>query len=67
MKTKSNPSADEFTRFQDALRTVLKVSKTELVEREKQYQSERATKPKRGPKPKQAEPSASDHASDNED
>jgi hypothetical protein len=47
--------------FEDALRRVLTVSKTELQEREKQYQAERATHPKRGPKPK---PSASAHASD---
>lgn len=38
--------------FDDALRQVLTVSKSELVEREKQYQAERAGKPKRGPKPK---------------
>jgi len=38
--------------FQEGLRNVLTVSKTELTEREKQYQAERAGKPKRGPKPR---------------
>jgi hypothetical protein len=37
--------------FRDGLRQILTVSKSELSEREKQYQVERATKPKRGPKP----------------
>ena len=46
--------------FTQALGQILKISKEELKQREKQYQEERATMPKRGPKPK---PSASDHAS----
>jgi hypothetical protein len=50
--------------FREGLRQILSVPKSELSEREKQYQDERATKPKRGPKPK---PSASAHASDDED
>ena len=50
--------------FKDGLRHVLTVSKHELQEREKQYQAERATMPKRGPKPK---PSASDHVSSDGD
>ncbi len=49
--------AQKYKQFQSGLRTVLTVSKDELVKREKQYQDERADKPKRGPKP------SSDHAS----
>lgn len=44
--------AQKFRNFQDGLRRVLTVSKTELEQREKKYQDERANKPKRGPKPK---------------
>jgi hypothetical protein len=47
-------------KFESALRQVLTVTKHELQEREKQYQAERAGKPKRGPKPR---PSASGHGS----
>jgi hypothetical protein len=43
--------AQKYRQFQSGLRQVLTVSKTELVEREKQYQVERATHKKRGPKP----------------
>lgn len=43
--------AQKFRHFQDGLRQILTVSKTELQEREKQYQDERANRPKRGPKP----------------
>lgn len=57
---KSSPKTADYKRFADGLRRVLTVSKTELQEREKQYQAEREGKPKRGPKPKT---SASDHAS----
>jgi len=46
--------------FNAGLRQVLTISKSELVERERQYQAERATMPKRGPKPRS---SASGHAS----
>jgi hypothetical protein len=63
MKSTPDPdttAAEKFRRFQEGLRRVLKVSKTELNEREKQYQDERATHPKRGPKP-------SGHASDEKD
>ena len=56
---KSSPKTADYKRFEDGLRRVLKVSKTELQEREKQYQAERVGKPKRGPKPKT---SASGHA-----
>lgn len=55
--------AQKFRQFQAGLRHVLTVSKAELQEREKQYQDERAGKPKRGPKPA----SASDHASNDAD
>jgi hypothetical protein len=50
----------DYKRFETALQQVLTVSKSELKEREKQYQVERAGKPKRGPKPRS---SALDHAS----
>jgi len=43
--------AQKYRQFQEGLKHVLTVSKTDLVEREKQYQAERATRPKRGPKP----------------
>jgi len=46
--------------FDSALRQILSISKVELLEREKQYQAERADKPKRGPKPRSL---ASDHVS----
>lgn len=55
--------AQKYRQFQSGLRHVLTVSKDELVKREKQYQDERAGKPKRGPKPS----SASDHASSDGD
>ena len=49
---KSTPKTADYKCFEGALQQVLTVSKTELQEREKQYQAERADKPKRGPKPK---------------
>jgi hypothetical protein len=52
----------KYKQFQDGLRQVLTVSKTELLEREKQYQDSRAGEPKRGPKP-----SASGHVSSDGD
>lgn len=55
--------AQKYRQFQDGLRHVLTVSKTDLAEREKQYQAERSTQKKRGPKPA----SASDHASSDGD
>jgi len=66
MKSKLDPDttpAQKYRQFQSGLRQVLTVSKTELLEREKQYQAERATQKKRGPKPS----SASDHASSDAD
>jgi hypothetical protein len=56
--------AQKYKTFQEGLRHVLTVSKDELAKREKQYQDERANKPKRGPKPHS---SASDHASSDGD
>jgi hypothetical protein len=43
--------AEKMRVFKNGLRQILTVSKSELAEREKQYQAERSTKPKRGPKP----------------
>jgi len=54
---------EKFTAFQKGLRQILSVSKTELANREKQWQKERATKGKPGPKPRT---STSDRVSDNE-
>ena len=54
MKSKLDPDttpAQKYKQFQSGLRHVLSVPKTELANREKQYQDERASKPKRGPKP----------------
>jgi hypothetical protein len=56
--------AQKYKQFQSGLRQVLTVSKEELQRREKQYQDERAGKPKRGPKPHS---SASDHVSSDGD
>ena len=67
MKSKPDPDttpAQKYRQFQDGLRRILTVSKAELSEREKQYQDERAGKPKRGPK---RHSSASGHASDGGD
>jgi hypothetical protein len=50
--------AEKMQAFNAGLRQILSVSKHELQEREKQYQDERADKPKRGPKPRS---SASGH------
>jgi hypothetical protein len=66
---KSTPDPDttpkqKMQAFETGLRQVLTVSKTELAQREKQYQAERAMHPKRGPKPK---PSASGHVSSDAD
>jgi hypothetical protein len=43
--------AQKYQQFEAGMRQVLTVSKTELAEREKQYQAERAEQKKRGPKP----------------
>jgi hypothetical protein len=55
VKSKLNPATtpeQNFSNFEIALRKILVVSKDEYGEREKQYQAERANKPKRGPKPR---------------
>ena len=52
--------AEKMRAFNAGLRQILTVSKSELSEREKRYQDERANKPKRGPKPRS---SSSGHAS----
>jgi len=54
MKSKLDPEttpAQKYQQFETGLRHVLTVSKSDLVEREKQYQIERSTQKKRGPKP----------------
>jgi hypothetical protein len=53
---KSNPKPNpEFDNFDNAMRRVLQVSKTELQRRLDAEKLARADKPKRGPKPKHAE------------
>jgi hypothetical protein len=67
MKSKLDPDttpAQKFRQFQNGLRHVLTVSKDDLAKRESEYQAERATQKKRGPKPVS---SASDHASNDGD
>lgn len=59
---KTPPNAPEMTRFNDALRKVLSVSKAELNSRIEADRQSRADKPKRGPKPK-----SSAHASRDKD
>lgn len=53
MKSVPDPDttvAQKFRNFQRGLRRVLTVSRSEPERRKKQYQDERANKPKRGPK-----------------
>jgi hypothetical protein len=67
MKSTPDPDttpAQKMRDFNAGLRQILTVSKSELQEREKQYQDERAGKPKRGPK---SQSSASGHASNDAD
>jgi hypothetical protein len=55
MKSTPDPDttpAEKMRAFKVGLRQILTVSKSELARREQQYQAERATKPKRGPKPR---------------
>ena len=58
MKSDAKPNP-EYENFDNAMRRVLQVSKTELQRRLDADKLARADKPKRGPKPKT---SASDHA-----
>lgn len=55
---KAKPT-DEYRQFEDALRQVVRVSKTDLNRMLAEEKIANAGKPKRGPKPKS---SASDHA-----
>jgi hypothetical protein len=56
---------DEYTRFQNALRQVLSVSKSDLSQMlADDEKSRRQHKAKPGPKPKRSRASASGHASD---
>jgi hypothetical protein len=67
MKSTPDPDttpSEKMRAFKNGLRQILTVPKSELAEREKRYQAERAAMPKRGPKPK---PSASGHVSNDED
>lgn len=59
MKSNSK-TADEYTTFQNALRSVLQVSKVDLNRMLAEEKIANAGKPKRGPKPRS---SASAHAS----
>lgn len=59
MKSNPKPSA-EYARFDDAMRSILQVSKTDLNQMLTEEKAAKAGKPKRGPKPKT---SVSDHAS----
>ena len=55
MKSKldSDTTPDQkYATFEGGLRHILTVSKDDLAKREKQYQAERATQKKRGPKPR---------------
>jgi hypothetical protein len=56
---KSNPDSDttpaqKYRKFEDGLRKILTVSKTELLKREKEYRDSRPAHLRRGPKPKNA-------------
>jgi hypothetical protein len=67
MKSKLDPTttpAQKMNIFGNALRQILTVSKEEYRQREKQYQAESTSRPKRGPKPKT---STSGHVSDSGD
>jgi type VI protein secretion system component VasF len=60
-RMKSNPKASaEYTNFENAMRTILKVSKADVTRAMAEEKLANAGKPKRGPKPKT---SASGHAS----
>ncbi|HTW45276.1 MAG TPA: hypothetical protein VMD58_06990 [Acidobacteriaceae bacterium] len=61
---KTQPSTPEMARFNDALRQVLSVSKSELNRRMEADRQSKAGRPKRGPKPKT---SVSGHASFDKD
>ncbi len=43
---------EAFTRFDAGMKTILSVSREEMLRREAEWQKQNALKPKRGPKPK---------------
>jgi hypothetical protein len=59
MKSNPKPSA-EYTNFENAMRAILRAPKADVDRVLAEEKAERATKPKRGPKPHS---SASDHVS----
>jgi hypothetical protein len=63
IKSNAKPSA-EYTNFENAMRTILRASKSDVHRVLAEEKAERATMPKRGPKPKI---SASGHASGDKD
>jgi hypothetical protein len=68
MKAKLDPQTtpeQKFVRFQNALRSVLRVSKNDLNQRLAEEKIRNQGKPKRGPKPRSS--SASDHVSNSGD
>jgi hypothetical protein len=66
IRMKTEPTTPEMKRFNEALRDVLRVSKTDLNLMLAAEKALNADKPKRGPKPKQPS-SASAHASERKD
>jgi len=70
MKSQPDPDTtpdEKFTAFESDLRHALTFTKGDVRNLEEAYQDERAGKPKRGPKPRYAIPSASDHVSSGKD
>jgi len=51
-KEPSSPADPTPDAFRDLVARIVQVPKAEIDRREAEYQRERATKPKRGPKPK---------------
>jgi hypothetical protein len=51
LDTDTSPT-EKYKTFESGLRQFLTVSKDDLAKRETQYQAERATQKKRGPKPR---------------
>jgi hypothetical protein len=47
-----NEGPEAFTRFKDAMRTILSVPRSELLRREEEYKQAALNPNKRGPKPK---------------
>ena len=59
MKEHDTTPAQKYREFEDGLRKILTVSKTELETREKEYQDSRPPALRPGPKPKRASGRAS--------